>query len=213
MIPAVTEDVFRAVMGLIENNDTTEIFSTAKNMELRRTPELAAQTYVAYLKLTGNDFPEIKKTKYSVTIADSSPYFAFYRVASCCGIGVKQIKKLYDSTLLPEIIITHVDDPVVIQTPEPVKPKDLPEGIEALTKKRGVQCSEVKNMGVLMLSTEAKAIRKKGGVVSVYKVIYKGKASFINVIQYKGETSYDINSFYCKDANALVKEFNTRNRK
>lgn len=215
MIPAVTEDVFTAVMGFIESNDNTEILTVAKGLEQHMMPEIAAQTYVAYLKLTGRDFPKVKKTKYSVTIIDDSPYFAFYRVASCGGIGVKQIKELYDRTILPEMIITQVANPVT--EPAPTQEKevntDLPQDIAALSKVRGLQWFNVKPGGINMLSSEAKSLRKKGGVITVYKVIYKNKVSFINVIQYKGKTSYDINSFYCKDDDTLVKEFYLRNGK
>ena len=215
MIPAVTEDVFTAVMGFIESNDNTEILTVAKGLEQHMMPEIAAQTYVAYLKLTGRDFPKVKKTKYSVTIVDDSPYFAFYRVASCGGIGVKQIKELYDNTMLPEMIITQVANPVIEQAPiqEKQVDTDLPQGIVTLSKLKGLQWFNVKPGGINMLSSEAKSLRKKGGVISVYKVIYKNKVSFINVIQYKGKTSYDINSFYCKDDDTLVKEFYLRNGK
>lgn len=213
MIPAVTEDVFTAVMGFIESNDNTEILTVAKGLEQHMMPEIAAQTYVAYLKLTGRDFPEVKKTRYSVTIIDDSPYFAFYRVASCGGIGVKQIKELYDRTMLPEMIITQVANPVIEQVQEKQVDTDLPQGIVTLSKLKGLQWFDVKPGGISMLSSEAKSLRKKGGVISVYKVIYKGKVSFINVIRYKGKTSYDINSFYCKDDDTLVKEFYLRNGK
>jgi hypothetical protein len=210
----VTVDIFKKVMSLIEHNDKNEILLSAKAMELNRTPEIAAQVYVAYLKLTGRDFPEVKKTKYSVSIDDNSPYFVFYRVASCCGIGVSQIRDLYNNTLLPEIVITKINDSAHYEESDGQRgnDNDLPEAIADLSKIKGIQCFKVKNNGVHMFSSDAKALKKQGAVISVYKVIYKGKISFINVIEHKGVISYDINSFHCKDKNSLIREFMTRNK-
>lgn len=208
----VTVDIFKKVMSLIEHNDKNEILLSAKAMELNRTPEIAAQVYVAYLKLTGRDFPGVKKTKYSVSIDDNSPYFVFYRVASCCGIGVSQIRDLYNNTLLPEIVITKMNDSVHYGESDERRDNDLPEAIADLLKIKGIQCFKVKNNNVNMISPDAKALKKKGAVISVYKVVCKGKISFINIIEHKGAISYDINSFHCKDKDSLIREFMTRNK-
>lgn len=208
----VTVDIFKTVMLLIEHNDKNEILLSAKAMEMNRTPEIAAQVYVAYLKLTGRDFPEVKKTKYSVSIDDNSPYFVFYRVASCCGIGVSQIKDLYNNTLLPEIVITKMNDSIHYEESDERPDNGLPEAIADLSKIKGIQCFKVKNNNVNMISPDTKVLKKKGAAISVYKVIYKGKVSFINVIEHKGVISYDINSFHCKDKDSLIREFMIRNK-
>ena len=221
MIAPITEDIYKAVISIAEKNNLQEIISITDEMDRSGSPEIAAQTYVAYLKMFNLDFPPVEKTRYGRILIDTSPYFAFYKVAACHGITIAEIKELYDNAVLPDIVITQIESNDAEKetakeavTANQARQSDVPDGIQLLASKmKNLQYFKVKGHSVNMVSPEARKLKKAGGTVEIYKVIYNGKPSFINVITTDKGISYDLNSFYCKDKDALLNEFTVRNKK
>lgn len=199
MLKKLTDDCFIAVMQLVESGNPSNVF----NIISENSPEDCARIYVASLMLQGRDFPEIRKSSYSVSLMDQGVFYELYKAASCGGVSVYETKILYENSELPEMIWTKAPD-----IPKQEEKVEIKTDIDSLLRSMGIKPTyTVLKPGRCPLSTAAKALRKKGADVKSYKVVVNGKSVIVNIIASSGTFSYDINTFYCKDTKTFIKEF------
>jgi hypothetical protein len=200
MLKPLTDDCFIAVMQFVESGNPSNVFKLISE----NGPEDCARIYVASLMLQGRDFPPVVNvSEYLTVLNDKGVFYELYKAASCGGISASDIKSLYESSELPEMIWTKVDD--ILQRNIPEKSK---ETIDRLLD--AVDIKPVYTLlkpGMCPLSDAAKALRNKGAIVKSYKVIVNRKSVILNVIEYHGSVSCDINTLHCKDIDTFVKEF------
>lgn len=206
-IDKVTEDCFATVMQIIESDNQDFLFRTLS----QKNAKDCARLYVASLHLQGRDFPESIRTRFSVTIEDDSIFYNFYKRAASSGIGYNEIKELYESTDMPEMIWTN-DNRSIDKKTNMVNPDIQDCGdISELLKKMNLQTLyTVLKPGSCPISNEAKTLRKEGANVTSYKIIINGKSVIISLIKNGNSYSYDINSFHCKDFETFNNEFKNK---
>lgn len=200
MLKPLTDDCFIAVMQFVESGNPSNVFKLISE----NSPEDCARIYVASLMLQGRDFPPVVNiSEYLTVLDDKGVFYELYKAASCGGISASDVKSLYESSELPEMIWTKVDD----APPQAVREKQE-ESIDRLLHSVGVDTIyTLLKPGGCPLSDTAKALRKKGAIVKSYKVIVNRKSVILNVIEYHGSVSCDINTLHCKDIDTFVKEF------
>ena len=200
MLKPVTEECFVAVMRFVESDNPSNVFKLISE----NGPEDCARIYVASLLLQGRDFPPVVRvSEYLTVLDDKGVFYELYKAASCGGISVSDVKSLYESSELPEMIWTKIDD-----TPPQAAREKQEEAIDRLLRSVGVDTMYTSlKPGGCPLSDTAKALRKKGATVKSYKVIINRKSVILNVIEYHGSVSCDINTLHCKDIDTFIKEF------
>ena len=201
----LNEECFVTVMRIIESNKPDLLFNVLSN----NNAENCARLYVASLLLRDKGFPDVIKSRYSnIVNEESDMFFVLYKKASDSGMGYNEIKTLYETSSLPEMIRTKDERNDRHQENK----KDFDninfETITDIIEKFGLSDSyTVLKQGSCPLSNEAKAMRKNGAIVSSYKIIVNGTSVIITIINDNNEYSYDINSFHCKDVKTFCEEF------
>lgn len=203
MIRELTDDCFTTIITLVESGDPSNIFRIISE----NSPEDCARIYVASLMLQGRDFPPvIEVSEYSTVLNDQGAFYELYKAASCGGISVFDIKSLYDSSELPEMVWTKTDRRA--RQSEEKAEKPVTAAIDTLFDAIGINpVYTVLKPGGCPLSAAVKALRRKGATVKSYKAVINKKPVILNVAEYNGSISCDINTLYCKDIDTFIKEF------
>lgn len=206
MLKELTEDCFKTIIILVESGKPEDIFTIIS----KTSAEDCARLYVASLLLQYRPFPEkIQVSKYSTMLNDHSAFFELYKFAACHGIGISEIENLYNSSDMPEMIWTDVEEKNIPLYDDPTsESSEQSSSLYIALEKIGVKPVFTRlKPGACPCSTQAKILRKKGAKVQSYKIVFNGRSIIVNEVNNNGDLSYDINTFYCKDSDTFRKEF------
>jgi hypothetical protein len=179
------------------------------------TSERAARLYVALLKVSGNDFPQRKQvSRYLYTLDDDTYFVNVYLIAAKGGISISTLRKLYDSSKMPDMIYTTVrrndedvkDDSVEIEIMKDISERTMASTIKDILPE--ATCSKLSNTA--MLSNAGKRYRKQGAIIFSYSIVFNGYQAVVNRIKLKDKVYYDINSYHCGNVYDFAKELLTR---
>lgn len=211
--------VIEALNSNISPGRLKQIASVMKNKE-----DIAGR-YIAYLLLTGKDFPKEKKSRYAVTLCDDSPFAVFYLRAVSVGISISTLKNLYDTTEIPEMIYSSAtpdfyEEQEVEEIEKPIKQNasSLQETLETLLKELNIPYVLEEHKSFVRSSDISKLSHKYP--MKTWRVFFKAWRNFvinyspiINGVDENGIYHYDINGFFCDSIENLRKELFTRLKK